>query len=250
MTMYLSRLTLNPRHRDTRRWLGDCHALHRAIMGAFPQAASEQARQELGILYRVEQARGEIRILVQSAVEPVWAFETPAVQEIAGPAPLDALETLLVPGARFRFRLTANPTRRVHQRATMSEDREHGRNWVEETKWVGKRVPLRREEDRLAWLARQGERCGFRLLESRLEPIGRDVALARADIDAKLQGDHPDIFDDPERDKKKIRIETARFEGVLEVTDAELLRAALQNGIGPGKAFGCGLLSLAPVRRQ
>ena len=38
------------------------------------------------------------------------------------------------------------------------------------------------------------------------------------------------------------------FEGVLEVNDPALLEKAIQEGIGSGKGFGFGLLSLAPVR--
>lgn len=38
------------------------------------------------------------------------------------------------------------------------------------------------------------------------------------------------------------------FEGVLRVTDAAAFRAALERGIGSGKAYGFGLLSVAPAR--
>jgi len=38
------------------------------------------------------------------------------------------------------------------------------------------------------------------------------------------------------------------FEGVLRVEDSQAFREALERGIGPGKAFGFGLLSVAPVR--
>ncbi len=35
------------------------------------------------------------------------------------------------------------------------------------------------------------------------------------------------------------------FEGILEVTDAEKFRESLRQGIGTGKAYGFGLLSVA-----
>lgn len=38
------------------------------------------------------------------------------------------------------------------------------------------------------------------------------------------------------------------FEGRLEVTDRDALLAALQHGIGAGKAFGFGLLSVATMQ--
>jgi CRISPR system Cascade subunit CasE len=39
-----------------------------------------------------------------------------------------------------------------------------------------------------------------------------------------------------------------QFEGDLEVTDAAAFRAALAQGIGSGKAYGFGLLSIARPR--
>ena len=44
-----------------------------------------------------------------------------------------------------------------------------------------------------------------------------------------------------------ITVSVATFEGVLIVTDPENLRSALTAGIGPAKAYGCGLLTLAPL---
>jgi CRISPR system Cascade subunit CasE len=35
------------------------------------------------------------------------------------------------------------------------------------------------------------------------------------------------------------------FDGILTVTDAEALIQEMMQGIGPAKAFGCGLLSIA-----
>ena len=38
------------------------------------------------------------------------------------------------------------------------------------------------------------------------------------------------------------------YEGILEVTNADNFRDTLVRGIGPAKAFGFGLLSVAPIR--
>lgn len=38
------------------------------------------------------------------------------------------------------------------------------------------------------------------------------------------------------------------YNGILQVTDPAALRRALTGGIGPAKAYGCGLLTLAPNR--
>jgi CRISPR system Cascade subunit CasE len=41
---------------------------------------------------------------------------------------------------------------------------------------------------------------------------------------------------------------TFLFDGLAVITDPEHVRAAVCEGIGRGKSYGCGLLSLAPVR--
>ena len=45
-----------------------------------------------------------------------------------------------------------------------------------------------------------------------------------------------------------ITFSTARYDGVMRVTDASALKRALIGGIGHGKGFGCGLLTIAPIR--
>lgn len=47
--------------------------------------------------------------------------------------------------------------------------------------------------------------------------------------------------------KRELPLFGVRFDGVLRVTDVEVLLDALRGGIGPAKAFGFGLLSLAPL---
>ena len=275
--MYLSRLTLNPRDRDARKWLGDCNELHRTIMSGFGQAQSQQARAELGVLFRVEETDGGsgVWVLVQSTLEPRWAIESSAVTRIEGPKDLSALESRMVEGASFRFRLRANPTRRVHHRATLGPDTreldtrgqwrdaaeipdpertgivrrpeaEGSRWWSQRAdgKRIGKRVEIRREEERLAWLARRGadfdgfELKAARLVNGEVAPAGDDGVRfwqTRANPNGALLS----------RDRR-LTFGTALFEGRLVVTDATKFRDAWSTGIGPGKAFGCGLLSLAP----
>ena len=47
----------------------------------------------------------------------------------------------------------------------------------------------------------------------------------------------------------RVTINRTVYEGVLHVTDAEVLRRVLVTGIGRSKAYGCGLMTLARVRR-
>ncbi len=265
--MYLSRLTLDARHRDTREWLADCHKLHRTIMTAFGPVESEAARAELGVLFRAElPADGAVPVLVQSKAEPRWGIESRAVLSVEGPGTLDALESSFVNGGVFRFRLRANPTRRIHRRASEGADLREldtsGR-WKESSEIPefertglirrreadhgrpGQRVELNREEDRMAWLARRGrEHDGFELLTIRAggQSSPREVFDARADPAGRVQGRASHQGGD-----RRLTFATALFEGELRITQVTAFRQAFQAGIGPGKAFGCGLLSLMPI---
>lgn len=89
----------------------------------------------------------------------------------------------------------------------------------------GKRNGLVTEDDQLAWLARQGDRLGFAV----------NMALV---TDSE--------FVVSRTGKSAIQFQRACFEGILTIQDPSLVMAALRDGIGPAKAFGCGLLSLAP----
>lgn len=91
---------------------------------------------------------------------------------------------------------------------------------------AGKRRGLVSEAAQLSWLSRQGERLGF-VLEAALV-TGSELIHSR-------------------KGETRINLLKVCFEGALRVSDAQLLAQAVQIGIGPGKAFGCGMLSLARV---
>jgi len=74
---YLSRLILNPRSRDVRRDLGNCHELHRTLLRTFPQVEENEAkaRERFGVLHRldVDQRQQKLTLLVQSSLKPDWS---------------------------------------------------------------------------------------------------------------------------------------------------------------------------------
>jgi CRISPR system Cascade subunit CasE len=216
--MHLSRLLLNPRNRQTRRDLADCHDLHRTLLAAFPQARSEAARAEFGLLFRLDTGRdGSAAVLVQSLHEPDWTrLPEGYLREPAASKPVAAIYDGLLANQRLTFRLRANPTKRLPILIENRKDKERG-----------KRIELRREEDQLAWLVRKSGEHGFRLLGARVHP------------EQKAMG---------ERGGKPLAFGVALFEGELEITDAARFRQTLTEGIGSGKAYGFGLLSVAPVR--
>lgn len=240
--MYLSRLILDARKRTARKWLADLHALHRFIMSGFPTVESPAARAELGVLYRVERMveAPNIPVLVQSKIEPRWELETDAVREISKAKSLQGLLNRIEQGGRYRFRLRANPSRRVHQRSTQGLGPQDHRKRPERPESVGKRVEITREEDQVAWLRRRGDASGFAIATTRLLPADEEVLELLPSDRTKLSGKRRD---------RQVSLGTVLFEGTLEVTDAARFREVLVTGVGPGKAFGCGLLSISPANR-
>lgn len=206
--MYLSRLTLDPRHPQARRDLSDAYEMHRTLARAFvPDMDTPPAR----FLWRLER-RADYQtssvVLVQSEQLADWSVLDPLAgyaTETLGNKPVD-LEMLVQAGARYRFRLLVNPT----------------------VTRAGKRYGLTREEEQRAWLARQGDKHGFVVLGC------ERGASERLQV---RQG----------RTGNRITIHSALFEGVLEALAPDRLRQGVINGFGHGKALGLGLLSLARI---
>ena len=232
--MYLSRLELNPRSHEVRRDLSDVYQMHRTVMAAFPNIQDRQgARAGLAVLYRVEtgERSGGTVLLVQSEVLPDWTrlptdYLSDSGGEVGNPATRDTTQVLaaLREGQVLRFRLRANPTRKIETKSDPDGRRQNGR-----------RVDLRTETQQLEWLSRRAEQAGFVLV-----PVqsSNDVLAVRVGAVEKLLGKG-----------RRLTLAGVLFDGLLEVTHPDRLRCAVTNGIGPGKAFGCGLLSIAPLRR-
>jgi CRISPR system Cascade subunit CasE len=99
-------------------------------------------------------------------------------------------------------------------------------NPVKRDNATGKRVSLIGEEAQRDWLVRKGNRHGFDVVAARMSAQTRQVAR---------------------KNGRRLTHDTVTYDGLLAVTDPDALADAVASGIGPGKAFGCGLLSLAPA---
>ena len=191
----------------------DPYQHHRMIWQLFPgeprEARRDDAEPRQGFLFRVEDNKpGQpARVLVQSRQRPCPAD---------GVVLLASREVEPQPsaGQRLAFLLTANPVKTIKD--TQAEQK------------PGKtrdtcRVPLQKEDDQRAWLARK--------------------LNGAAEVEAVSVLPHqPLFFRRNRRDNRAGKLVTVSFEGVLRVQDPALLVTLLENGIGPAKAFGCGLL--------
>ena len=136
-------------------------------------------------------------------------------------------------GARLRFDLRANPV------VTHAHNGKRGRHDVvmeEKTRLLKERGLARWQDwqgdDKPALYALVGKSCGA-WLRSRGSRLGFDDEEEILAVDGYQQHS--------ERDGR-LRFSTVDFSGELTVTDPTAFAVALREGIGPAKAFGCGLL--------
>ncbi len=221
--MFLSRLVLAPRSLDVQRDLGSPRDLHRTLMRGFPQHDGDDARTAFGVLFRVEIAseeRDPRELLVQSRVAPDWDALPDGYVVAAQTKPITHVLDAIEQDRTFGFRLVANPTRKSARAFPGEAPPKHSR-----------RFALGTDEERLGWLVRRGEQHGFRIVPDAL-PSSVSIDLL------------PPLGDGG-RGRAAIRVQPVLFEGRLEVTDVERFRDAMRAGVGPAKAFGCGLMSIA-----
>lgn len=148
-------------------------------------------------------------MLVQSAIEPDWSKLPTDYLSHQAVKVMALSPQKLETGRVLQFRLRANPSKRDNQ--------------------TRKTIGFYHRPDQVAWLERQSDRCGFHLQ-------GVDV-IPSPNVFGRKQGTSP------------IRMTTALFQGVLQVTESARFLTTLQTGLGRGKSYGCGLLSIAPLQR-
>lgn len=233
--LFLARLVLNPRSYDVRRDLANCQDLHRTLLKAFPAktGAEQSARAEFALLYRVEAQpkTGAVTVLVQAQLEPAWSV-LPAdyLLDVAGnPACRSVAEIYdkLSSGMRLRFRLRANPTRAITAFDAAGQIKKNSQ-----------RVDLRGEQEQLEWLRRKAQDGGFQLLNLRVAP---EVPNTNVQPAGKTLGWRAD----ESGQRKRLTLAAVIFEGELVVTETAQFQQTLRHGIGRGKAYGFGLLSIA-----
>lgn len=239
--IFLSQLQLDSLSRRVQTELAHPYEMHRTLSHAFPDLTGDEwtaAR----VLFRVDDDRGGWQLLVQSKREPDWHAFTSNLggirYQLAFPQVKEWQPQFRV-GQTLRFRLLANPTFRPKK--------DDGKD--------GERRGLYREAERLDWLARQSERCGFALplTQTTLSRNGAPLVFrGRSHDSLTLNLPTCQVIDlnDGRRfpsPAHKIQFSAARFDGVLQVANTETFQKTVENGIGAAKGFGFGLLSIAPV---
>lgn len=203
--MYLSKIKLNTKKRNTVKFLGSLQVAHAAIEAAF--ADDDDTRK----LWRLDYYQGQPCVLLLSINKPALSGFIEQFGDLSDPEEirdyqkiLDMIET----GGVYRFRLCANPVHSIKQAAAT-----RGK--------VLAHVTTAQQEE---WLQNKSTQLGFSLLQAAV--VQREIKRFKRQV-------------------KYVTISMATYEGILKIEDAEVFREILVKGIGRGKSYGCGLLTLA-----
>jgi len=248
--LYLSRILLDSSSRRVISELAHPYEMHRTLMLGFPNMTNEtqsEARDEFRVLFRadVDDLRRVVKVYVQSRIEPNWSFLNGLNDYLCADTEMPEYEhndimsayRKIQNGQIFSFRLRANPTRRIAKQDDLMR---------------GKRVELVREEEQIKWLVRKGRGTeaqksgGFEIMMKEGKDSNGEVQLIPR-VNVCCEGKQKGRKKQEERSHETTHV-AVRFDGLLRVTDADAFRETLCKGIGPGKAFGFGLLSVAPVK--
>lgn len=210
--MYLTRMRLDPENRRTMRAMAEPQLFH----GAIEHSYSGERRRNL---WRIDALNGAQYLMLVSEEKPDL---TAAAAQFGWPDAASPWETRdyapllnrIHPGTRWHFRLTANPTKHAPGNAAAGQR--------------GKVMPHITAEHQQNWLMEKASQHGFALKEGEFLAVREQWYQFRKG----REGGRP------------VSLLSVTFEGMLTVTDAELFRCALTEGIGRGKAYGMGMLTV------
>ncbi|WP_330182222.1 type I-E CRISPR-associated protein Cas6/Cse3/CasE [Nocardia sp. NBC_01503] len=229
-------LELNARHPETQRALLDAQAMHRLVMKGFlgwVDDGSRDARAQMGVLHtsNVDLKNQQLTIVVQSKVPPDWS-QVDKRQLLREPQILKVDQNIDA-GQQFRFRTVINPAR-MSSRHLPSDERTTPR---QDRKRLADTTPAHARQ----WFAERLQPQGDSAIGPRgVRRIGADSDAAQLAVRmlpklAHLQG------------KPGMRIGRAEVRGELTVTEPEVFVDVVSNGLGHGKAYGCGLILIKPI---
>lgn len=187
--------------------------LHGAVEGCFSGARRRN-------LWRVDALGGQPYLMILSEVPPDFeALAKRYGREGLSPSwevkPYDAFMNRLAAGQRWQFRLRANPVRS----STREREGERSRGRLYN------HVTL---DQQRAWLVERAEAHGFAVEENAFDVVHSQWHKFR-------------------KGGGEVSLLAVTFEGRLTISDPALFRELLAGGIGRGKAYGCGLMTIARI---
>ena len=211
--MYLTRMELDIGKRNTMRALVSPNIFHGAIEAAFP---GEKDRK----LWRIDNISQRCYLLILSPQEPMLEH---AVKQFGLSGNVNQWETKdykklldkVENDTIWRFRLVANPTKSV-----IDEKGNRGSVHAHNTPFYQKK-----------WLIERCEKNGFMVTEEQF---------------SVMESKWYEFYKGSDK-RKRVTLLSVTYEGILSVMDSEKFKRTLIEGIGRGKAYGMGMLTVAKV---
>ena len=207
---HLSLMRLNPQDRQCRKDMADPQHMHRSLMSMFPHALDGSDSPRRHFgVLWRIEPASSPTVLVQSSQAPDFD-KLPTSYASYQTKPIDDHLASLTTGLVIAYRVVLNPVKISRRSDT-------------ETRTV---IP---SDERAAWWASLASKMGLRLHEAPALTGLQDRYLRRSGT--------------------RFPLYSVRVDGVAEIVNPDLLRAAAADGIGRAKAWGCGLLTVARLRR-
>lgn len=215
--MYLSRVKIDIKNRRKIRDLNHLGAYHKWVEDSFVDEIESGFRTRK--LWRVDQIGSDSYLLVLSREKPdLQRLEKYGVKGSAQTKDYRPLLDRLREGDKLSFRLVLNPVKSI------SSGKESGKR--------GRIIPLVTADQQLQYLIDRSFDHGFSVKSDEVMITGRSFEILRR------------------KNKQSVKVCIAAYGGLLTIEDLERFRSALVNGIGKKKAYGCGLLTVIPVKKQ
>ncbi|MFE6446371.1 type I-E CRISPR-associated protein Cas6/Cse3/CasE [Nocardiopsis dassonvillei] len=221
---WLTKITPDLSSRRARAAFANAGELHRLLIDLVSPQLGEgrmpSPRQHTGLLFRVDEGRTGPVLLVQSHNRLDLTQISDGIGE-AAQRDLSPFLNGLEKGKEVRYRLAATPCKRLGKSEKNAE--------------------------RLGDRARPGVNAYTRpLYGADADQWWRDRA-GRHGLDLRdvLSTGLSPALDRGRSGKRRVRLHMTRFDGYAVINDPEAVRKAVVEGVGRGKSFGCGMLSLA-----
>lgn len=250
--MYFTQFPINMTRRESRKLLASPYLMHAAVAGSFPPSEAAGQGDEGRVLWRVDRmGGGGARLYIVSPGKPSLTgldeqIGWPDCERQWGTRDYDAFLSRISAGQVYSFRLVANPS--------LNRSTRGGTTDIQGKNGSSKRVGHLTALQQAAWLigkqAYEGTVAEAPTLfdnerDTRAQRNGFEVLADEAGVPRLVVSNSVKASFAKGVSGKRITLARAQYDGVLRVTDADALRHALTCGIGHGKAFGCGLLTLA-----
>lgn len=215
--MYLSRVELDVTRRSTMMMLTAPQKMHGTVESCF---CGERNRK----LWRIDKLGEKLYLLLLSEDKPdlVHVIDQFGTGKPAESKDYEQFLQRIQPGSRWQFRLTVNPTR--------------SKMWLDEDEMAprkrGKVQACSIISDQKMWLQERAEPHGFSLEEGSFDVTNSHWIRFKKG-----------------KESRTVSLLSVTYEGVLQITDAEKFCQLLTGGIGRGKAYGLGLMTVMSAER-